>query len=242
MITKSDIIKYLIEYSDKLKIRVDVENDKIYNVDGKLLCYIDDYVDAYRLNAGCSFKSIYYSHAFLENVLKCNKCGTVIITREDEDYDPNLKCPTCTDYKTHFSYYTKEQVANNKELQDMIDSYVIMQKFQDDAYEYEKTHGHPYYEILNKKFYTKKHMYRIELKCDDLRKSWIKGLYLTISTYLKNPKEEGCYQFKFHTIIPLSFHQMYIHWIYRHLGNCPKDIRSKWYIGKAIEKRNIKGE
>lgn len=237
MVTKSGIIEYLTKNSDNLNIRLDVENNKIYDKSGTFICNIDDYVETYKLRMGCSFKSIYYNHGFLENVLKCNKCGTIIITRDDEDYDPNLKCPTCTDYKTYFTHYTKEEIDNSKELQDMVNSYIEMQKFQDDAYQYEKDHGYPYWELFNKKFYTKKHMYKIELKCDDARKSIFKGLYLVISNFLKDPDEEMCYSYKYQLIIPLSLKRIYTHWIYPHLGSCPKEFRSKWYIGKARDKK-----
>lgn len=233
MVTKSGIIEFLTKYQDKLNIRLDLENDKLYDGSGAFICNLDDYVETYKLKMGCSFKSLYYNHGFLENVLQCNKCGTVLITREDEDFDPNLKCPTCTDYKPHFSYYTKEEIDNSKELQDMINSYIEMQKFQDDAYSYEKEHGHPYWVVFTKKFYTKKKMYKIELKCDDVRKSIFKGLHLVIDKFLKDPEDEMCYIYKSHIIIPLSFKSIYIHWIYRHLGSCPKDIRSKWYIGRS---------
>lgn len=233
MVTKSGIIEYLTKNSDKLGVKL--SDDKIYDKAGVFLCKIDDYVEAFKLRVGCSFKSIYYNHGFLENVLKCNKCGTVIITREDEDYDPNLKCPTCTDYKTYFTYYTKDQIDNDKDIQDIIKAYESMQKFQDEAYEYEKKHGHPYWELLNKKIYTKKHMYTIELKCNDARKSIFKGLYLVIVKFLKDPEDELCYSYKSQLIIPLSFSKIYTYCIYPHLGKCHKDFRSKWYIGKARE-------
>lgn len=41
-----------------------------------------------------------------------------------------------------------------------------------------------------------------------------------------------------HTLtIPLSLHTFYISYIYPHLGKCHPDLRSKFYIGKPIEKR-----
>lgn len=234
MITKSKIIEYLTKNSDKLNIRLDVSNNKIYSKSGTFICNIDDYVETYKLNMGCSFTSIYCNHALLINVLKCNKCGTVIITREDEDYDPNLKCPTCTDYKSYFSYYTKEEIESNDSLKQMIDSYIRMSNFEKEAYEYEQKHGHPYWQIFKKKIYTKNHMYKIELKCDDVRKSRFKGLYLDITSFEKG-MEQGEYRFSNNLIIPLSFDRIYIQWIYPHLGKCHKDFRSKWYIGKARE-------
>lgn len=36
--------------------------------------------------------------------------------------------------------------------------------------------------------------------------------------------------------IPLSWNSFYIKFIYRHTGKCHPDLRSKFYIGKPIEK------
>ena len=235
MITKASIKKYLKNHASELNIIVD--DDNIYNTFGDQLCTIDEYVHKFRLRIGQSFKSIYYNHATLENILECNKCGTVIFTTEDESYDPNLKCPTCTDYKPHFSYYTKEQIESNKDMKNTINHYLNMSKFEKEAYEYEKKHGKPYWMICKNKFYTKNHMYKTELKCDDVRKSWFKGLHLAITILKKMDIEDEEYSFENHVIIPLSFKQIYVNWIYPHLGICHKDFRSKWYIGKAREER-----
>src|SRR5665647_1474751 len=39
--------------------------------------------------------------------------------------------------------------------------------------------------------------------------------------------------------IPLNWYAFYIQFIYHHTGECHKDQRSKFYIGKAREKRKI---
>jgi phage FluMu protein Com len=240
MLIKSDVVDYLKKNASTLNIIVD-ESD-IYNEFGEHLCSIDEYIDTLKLHLGCSFTSVYYSHATLENILRCNKCGTVIFTTEDEYYDPNLKCPTCTDYRPHFTYYSKKEIESNKDIQDTITAYEYMAKFEEEAYKYEKIHGHPYYEIFNKKIHTKKHMYRFELKCDDMRKSIFKGLHLSISVFRKCNSDEYCYHYTNNIIIPLSFGRIYLHWIYPHLGKCHKDFRSKYYIGKAREELEDNGE
>ena len=79
-------------------------------------------------------------------------------------------------------------------------------------------------------------MCRLELKCDDRRKSIFKGLHLIISCFISED-EQDFYRFCKQILIPLSFSEIYLHWIYPHLGKCHKDFRSKWYIGKAREDR-----
>ena len=111
-------LKYLKKNASNLNIIID--DDDIYDNFGKYLCKIDDYVETFKLKHGCSFTSIYYCHGTLENILKCNKCGTVIFTDEDERYDPNLRCPTCTDYKTYFEYWAKEDIESDESKQDTI--------------------------------------------------------------------------------------------------------------------------
>lgn len=44
------------------------------------------------------------------------------------------------------------------------------------------------------------------------------------------------YTLKHSISIPLSFYSFYIKFIYPHLGKCHPDLRSKFYIGKPIEK------
>ena len=136
MITKYDIVKYLNANADKLNIRIN--DDQIYNQSGDHLCSVDDYVKKFKLNHGCSFESIYYNHAFLQNILKCNKCGTIIFTNEDEDYEPSLTCPVCTNYHTKFMYWTKDEIENDKNKQNTIQNYIDAQNKQNEDYEFKK--------------------------------------------------------------------------------------------------------
>ena len=237
MITKSDIIKYIKDHSYDLNMIVDEDNNCIYDQLGDFKCTIDDYVEILKLKIGCSFTSLYYNHATLQNVLKCNKCGTVILSTEDENYDPNLRCPTCTNYRPSFKYYTEKEIESNKEVKNLINFYIKMDKFEDEAYKYEKLHGRPYWMLFKKKIYAKNHMYSIELHCDDARKNPFKGLYLDITSFTKDPEEKNCYSNMYHVTIPLSASRIYLHCIYPHLGKCHKDFRSKWYIGKPKEER-----
>ena len=95
------------------------ENESIYDENGNLLYTLDDFLKEYRKKYGQSFESIYYEHVSLQNVLKCTECGTVIFTTEDESYDDNFRCPTCTDYRTYFEYwFTKIRFFKSTRLHD----------------------------------------------------------------------------------------------------------------------------
>lgn len=229
MIYKSDLIDFLTKNSDRLDISLDVNNNLIYDKSGNMISTIDDYLEMVRLKEGCSFSSIYYSHAFLKNILKCNKCGTIIFTKEDEEFDPKLKCPTCTSYETYFIYYTKEQIENNNGIKNAINAYIELSKYEQEAREYEEKHGHPYWQILNKKIYIKNYMYNFVLNCDDIRKSCFKGLYLKINYSIKD-KTENFYIYKKQILIPLSFKMIYAHWLY--------PIFDKFHIKKRRNKHD----
>ena len=114
MISKWDMKNYIKKNLDKFPYTYKEEEDALYDKEtNEYLSSLDTFLDLYRKESGESFESIYYDHVGLYNVLRCTECGTVIFTYEDESYDPYLKCPTCTDYNTHFKYWTKEDI--NKE-------------------------------------------------------------------------------------------------------------------------------
>ena len=199
---------------------------------------LDTFIQCYWKQFGESFESIYYEHVSLENVLRCTECGTVIFTREDEDYDPHLKCPTCTDYKTHFKYWTKEDIESDEEKQATINFFKEMTEMQIESYKrIEKRNGKYDWQIAKKKFYGKKLFLSFVLECDNITKSYLKGLRLKIDIGGRENDDVG-YAIKHFFTIPLSWSQFYIQFIYRHLGKCPPDIRSKWYIGKPMEGSN----
>lgn len=61
--------------------------------------------------------------------------------------------------------------------------------------------------------------------------------YLTFDywEYSKKKTEGATWKKKFN--MPLDLRAVYVLYIYHHLGICHKDLRSKFYIGKAREKR-----
>ena len=60
----------------------------------------------------CDFECIYNEHVSLDVVYKCNECGTIIFTGDDERYDINLACPVCANYN-HSNYWTQEMIESD---------------------------------------------------------------------------------------------------------------------------------
>ena len=205
MVTKWDMINYMKKNVDKLQYIYKEDEDAIYDKQGKYITSLDEYLDFYRKKSGESFESIYYEHISLINVLRCTECGTVIFTTEDEDYDPHLKCPTCTDYKTHFEYWTKEDIDFDEEKQKEIKLLETMtQERIEREKRREKRNGKFDWEIAIKKFYGKKICLEFVLECDDITKSFFKGLRLKINIGKKTKEDTGYIMKKFFTI-PLSW-------------------------------------
>ena len=237
MISKFDMKKYIKENPDKFPYVYKEEEDAIYDKDGSYLASLDTFLEVYRKHSGESFECIYYEHISLQDVLRCTECGTVIFSTEDEWYDPHLKCPICTDYHTHFKYWTKEDIESDKEKQDTIK---FFKKMMDDRAEEDrrikKRNGKYDWQIAVKKIYGKKRFLGLALECDDITESYFKGLRLKVDIG-KKEKDDISYIVKKHFTIPLSWSQFYIKFVYPHLGKCHPDFRSKWYIGKARESK-----
>ena len=237
MVSKYDMKKYIKNNPDKFPYVYKEEEDAIYDKDGVYLASLDTFLEVYRKHSGESFECIYYDDVCLQNVLRCTECGTVIFSMEDEGYDPRLKCPTCTDYHTHFKYWTKEDIESDKEKEDTIQ---FFKKMMDDRAEQDrrmkKRKGKYDWQIAIKKIYGKKRYLILALECDDITKSYFKGLRLKVDIGKKKIDDIG-YIINKHFTIPLSWSQFYIKFIYPHLGKCHPDFRSKWYVGKAMENK-----
>lgn len=236
MVSKYDMKKYIKKNADTFPYVYKEEEDAIYDKDGSYLSSLDTFLEIYRKHSGESFESIYYEHVSLQDVLRCTECGTVIFTTEDEWYDPHLKCPTCTDYHTHFEYWTKEDIESDEEKQNTIKAFKEMMDYKREQNERMKRRNGKYdWQIVNKEFRGKKLFLGFHLECDNITKSYFKGLRLNIDI----GKKDGIgYVIKKHIRIPLSWSQFYIQFIYPHLGKCHPSLRSKWYIGKPMENKD----
>jgi hypothetical protein len=233
--------KYIKENPDKFPYIYNESEDAIYSKDGKYMSSLDTFLEIYRKHTGQSFECIYNCPASLEYVLRCTECGTVIFASDDYlYYDNNLKCPTCTDYKTNFNYWTKDDIESDIEKQDTIKFFnEMMEQRKERDERIERRNGKYDYEIAIKSFKGKRRLFKIKLECDDITKSYFKGLQIKLVFGKKEADYYG-YTITKSIIIPLSWSSLYINYIFRHLGKCPAEYRSKFYIGRAIEKRKDK--
>jgi uncharacterized Zn finger protein (UPF0148 family) len=217
MVSKWDMKKYIKENTDKFSYIYKEEEDAIYNKNGDYLSSLDTFLEIYRKHSGESFESIYYEHAFLQDVLKCTECGTVIFTWDDERYDPHLKCPTCTDYKTYFEYWTKEDIESDEEKQNTIKFFKEMMDYKAEQDKRIKDRNGKYdWQIAVKKIYGKKRFLGLTLECDNITKSYLKGLRLKIDIGKKENDDDFGYIINKFFTIPLSWSQFYIQFIYKY--------------------------
>lgn len=240
MLSKYDIKNFIKRHPDKFPYMYNEEGECLYDKEtGDYVCTLDTFIQVYRKENGESFESVYYEHVMLINVLRCTECGTVIFTYEDERYDPHLQCPTCTDYEPSFKYWTKEDIESDADKQSTIREFEEMTKRQIESNKrIERRKGLYDWQIARKKFCGKKLFLSLTLECNDITKSYLKGLRLEVRVGRKDNDDGMLYTIKHFFTIPLSWSQFYIQFIYRHLGKCHPDIRSKWYIGKPMESSN----
>lgn len=155
---------------------------------------------------GMSFDCIFDAHWECMSMIRCTECGTVVrYSYDSEDYEPNFKCPTCTDYKTGYEYYTKEQIEKSDELKAIIDMYQDLGKNEQERSERRKQrNGLEDYQLCKRRHIrTKNNVYDIDLLIDSIEnKNKLKGLRLEISKWKK--VEDNGLSFVCNKTIPLS--------------------------------------
>ena len=215
MISKYDMKKYIKENPDKSPYVYKEEEDALYDKeDGSYVAPLDKFLEIYRKKSGESFESIYYEHVAGYDVLRCTECGTVIFTYEDYSYDPNLKCPTCTDYKTHFDFWTKEDIDSDEGKQEALKAYKEMNDYYKEQEERIKRRNGKYdWQIAIWKFNTKKWRLHLILECDNITESYFKGLRLKINFFAFENLNDHIMCLKKFFIIPLSWSQFYYQFI-----------------------------
>ena len=248
MISDYDIIRTCRRYekegrTDFGKLSED-EKDIIDCETGRKLCSVSEFAQAMRKKMHCDFESVYYEHPSLFHVIRCTECGTVIFTREDEDYDPNLCCPTCGKYETHFEYWTKEEIEADEKKQNTIKVYDEMTQYQKESYERRQRRGLCDWEICKKTIRIgNKNKYECTLECSNLfskeRKGLmrLKGLNLHIIKWEKD--NSGSYVGKKFTRIPLSPYSVYIQWIYPYSKNAHPSLKKDLPWNKKTEKEGV---
>lgn len=135
---------------------------------------------------GMSFECIYDAHWECMSVIKCTECGTVVKYYYDECYEPNFRCPVCTDYETGYEYYTKEQIENSDDIKAIIKMYKELEQMDKERYERkEKRNGLEDYQLCKtKRIKTKDSVYDLKLLIDSiLNKNKLKGLRLEITKW-----------------------------------------------------------
>lgn len=157
------------------------QDDLVVNKEGKILATLEEFTQEYRKIDHCDFECIFSDHVSLFVLFRCKECGTVIFSYEDERYDPKLKCPNCGDYETYFAYYTKEEIESNPNVKQEIDMY-IRQHEEDIKFDerYKRRGGKYDWQLGSKNIKFKKFGVSLNLECDNVCDSHIKGLRLIV--------------------------------------------------------------
>ena len=253
MVSRYDVIK-AFEMADKKgeKLAMYLSEDKESLLDtetGNYVCSIEDYIDFMRRKLHCDFECIYHEHVSLTTILRCNECGAVIFTGDDERYDPNLKCPVCTDYN-HNDYWTKEEIESDENKQKEIQFYIDYMKDMEEQYKRREARGGLYdWEIWKKKVYGKKRYWGFALEDfgrhlgvsrinPDYKRPWYKcNLEFKIDTGLKDGMS---YSVTKHYRIPLAPYSFYIQFIYPYTKKCHPSVRKYYWWQNNPEKSNNK--
>lgn len=208
MISKYDVKRYA-NNSETCWFRVDDDENVIEKETGKVICGLETVTEFFREKMHCDFECVHHCHATLETTLRCKECGTVIFSRDDEEYDPNLCCPTCGGYETHFDYWTKEEIEADIKKANTINLLEQWTKEKNEAYERRQRRNGKYdSEIWNWTIRGKKYGVKFELKCDNLFKHGLKGLFLRINWMDRD--DDGWFVYRKWWEIPLSISRLKI--------------------------------
>ena len=221
MISRYDIRMFFERSSDKVEHRIDENNNIVHKETGEILCTLDDFVDHTRKKLHCDFEVIWSCHGTLEVIYRCRECGTVIFASDDVSYcDDNLCCPVCANYQTHFKYYTGEEISADEEKQKEIALYEKITREEIEADKRWKKRNEKYdWEIFKGRIklgLTKAICYCLE--CDNLFKTGLKGLRLSLRYSIKD-EDTGCFMYKKHIVIPLSYEAFKIQRLARRMRN-----------------------
>lgn len=180
MISKYDIKQYAERNADTCGFSIDENENVIDKSDNTVVCSLDTFVERMRRETHCDFEAIYYEHVLNQVTYRCKECGTVIFAREDEDYEPCLCCPVCSDYKTKFEFWTGEDIENSAEKQRSIDALIMMKKEKAEADKRYMKRKKYDWQIWNGKIKLPNRAIIFALECDNLFKTKLKGLRLKI--------------------------------------------------------------
>lgn len=201
MITTYDVARMLKkqkERGDPAPFYLDEDGKTLIdNETNKGFSTVDEFADYLRKNYHCDFECIFHEHASLTTIYRCKECGTVIFGGDDERYDPKLCCPTCGNYKTHLTYWTKEEIDLDVNKQSVIKAYEKWtEKMRERDARRERRHGLYDWQLFSKAFNFKKYRVRVELiDCshpwdkDELYEPWYKRMITLEFTFYKKDEE-----------------------------------------------------
>lgn len=138
-----------------------------------------EFVQYIRKEIGQDFECIWSCHGTLQSTLRCRKCGTVIFSSDDcYNAEENLCCPTCTNYETHFEFWTAEEIEADEKKKNTIAFLEEQTKLENEAYERRKKRNGKYdWQLGSIKINFKKHYLRIDFECDSIMNKFkLKGL------------------------------------------------------------------
>lgn len=204
MISEYDV-KQVAKKREDCWFSVDENNNVINKETGETVCTVSELTQIFRKKMHCDFEVVYSCHPTLEVVYRCKECGTVIFASDDEYYDPNLKCPTCGEYKTWFKFWTADDIAKDEEKQKAIKAYEAMQREQVEADKRYFKRGRKYdWQIWSGRIKLPNRAIYLDLECDNLFRTKLKGLRLKFHWAHKDKDGMG-YIYKKHFTLPLSW-------------------------------------
>lgn len=164
MIDKFTVERYLLSKECEKLVEYDKSTGIIrYKSDG-FETTVDAFLQALREKNHCDFEEIYYCHATLQSTLKCRQCGTIIFASDDcSEYDDNLVCPICGNYKTHFKYWTKEDIESDIIKQNSLLMMEAEMRDNERQWKYKKDNKHEIWEKWSLDYVRFNHRYDIKI-------------------------------------------------------------------------------
>lgn len=189
---------------------------------------IPDLTDRTRKKEHCDFECIYDEHISCYSVLRCRECGTIIFYNYSDDgpYEPYLRCPVCSDYKTDYEYWTPEEIKDSMDKQEAIKMY---QHWTEITIEDEKRHtkrGKYDWQLWNYKYYGHEKGFILELEIDDIQNKFkLKGLRMIIH-FISKDKDVNDLWTSYRTLyIPLSWKAFHSQCIYPYKKSTTPSLR-----------------
>lgn len=201
MISKYDIKQYAERNANTCVFSIDENENVIDKTDNTIVCSLETFVEGMRRETHCDFEVIYYEHTLNQITYRCKECGTVIFAREDEDYEHGLRCPVCSDYKTKFEFWAGEDIKNSVAKQRSIDAMIMMEKDKTEADKRYMKRKKYDWQIWKGTIKLPNRAIFLDLECNNLFKTKLKGLRLEIHWA---HKDGASYIYKKNFRIPLS--------------------------------------